>query len=107
MIAVEKLEFQYLRSDFRLYVSELSIEKGSKVALIGPSGSGKTTLLNLMAGIALPLSGRVVTAGMDVTNAEEWVTINISNAASSGILHAVAVLEQPRYTSDRSATLLA
>jgi ABC-type lipoprotein export system ATPase subunit len=68
MIAIENLEFRYPRSDFRLRVSELSVKKGSKVALIGPSGSGKTTLLNLMAGIAVPLAGRVVTSGVDVTS---------------------------------------
>ena len=67
MIAIEHLEFHYPRSDFRLRVSELSVKQGSKVALIGPSGSGKTTLLNLMAGITVPLAGRVVTGGVDVT----------------------------------------
>ena len=68
MIAIKKLEFQYPQSDFRLRVPELSVEKGAKVALIGPSGSGKTTLLNLMAGITVPLAGRVVTGGVDVTS---------------------------------------
>jgi hypothetical protein len=46
-------------------------------------------------------------AAMDVANAEEWITINISSAASSGILHTVAVLDKPRYTGNRSGTLLA
>jgi len=46
-------------------------------------------------------------AAMDVANAENWITVNISNAASSGIMHAVAVLEKPRYSGNRSATLLA
>jgi putative ABC transport system ATP-binding protein len=68
MIRIENLEFHYPQSDFCLRVPELSVEKGSKVALIGPSGSGKTTLLNLMAGICMPLSGRVVTGGIDVTS---------------------------------------
>lgn len=68
MIAIENLEFRYPRSDFHLHVSTFSVAQGSKVALIGPSGSGKTTLLNLMAGIAMPLAGRVMTAGVDVTS---------------------------------------
>lgn len=67
MIAIENLEFHYPQSDFRLHVPKLEVDKGSKVALIGPSGSGKTTLLNLMAGIAMPLAGQVVTAGNDIT----------------------------------------
>lgn len=68
MIAIENLEFDYPQSDFRLRVPKLEVIRGSRVALIGPSGSGKTTLLNLMAGIAVPCAGRVVTDGTDVTS---------------------------------------
>jgi putative ABC transport system ATP-binding protein len=71
MIRIENLEFHYPQSDFRLRVPELSVEKGSTVALIGPSGSGKTTLLNLMSGITVPLAGRVVTGGVDVTSLDD------------------------------------
>ena len=46
-------------------------------------------------------------AAMDVTNGEEWLTMEISSAATSGILHMVAILEKPRYTENMSATLLA
>lgn len=46
-------------------------------------------------------------AAVDVANAEEWSTVNISSAASSGIMHAVAVLDRPRYSGNRSSTLLA
>ena len=44
---------------------------------------------------------------MDLANNEEWLTLNIDGSASSGILHAVAVLENPRYSGNRSTTLLA
>jgi len=44
---------------------------------------------------------------LDLANNEEWVTINISSAASSGIMHAVAILDNPRYSGNRSTTLLA
>lgn len=46
-------------------------------------------------------------ADMDTANDEEWLTLNISNAASAGIVHIVAVLDNPRYTGNRSETLLA
>jgi ABC-type lipoprotein export system ATPase subunit len=68
MIAIQDLDFRYPQSDFRLRVPQLAIGKGAKTALIGPSGSGKTTLLNLMAGIALPSSGRVVTGDVEVSS---------------------------------------
>jgi putative ABC transport system ATP-binding protein len=45
----------------------LSVAPGELVALYGPSGSGKTTLLMLIAGLAIPDSGRVTVAGRDVS----------------------------------------
>lgn len=49
----------------------LRVPEGAFVALTGPSGSGKTTLLNLIAGIDLSTSGRVVVAGTDVSALSE------------------------------------
>ena len=49
----------------------MRIERGSTVAFIGPSGSGKTTLLNLIAGIALPLSGSIVTGETELTTLDD------------------------------------
>jgi putative ABC transport system ATP-binding protein len=37
----------------------LNVDGGSSVAVMGPSGCGKSTLLGLLAGLALPTSGRV------------------------------------------------
>jgi putative ABC transport system ATP-binding protein len=39
------------------------------VVLLGPSGSGKSTLLNILGGLDLPTSGRVVYRGQDLTSA--------------------------------------
>jgi ABC-type lipoprotein export system ATPase subunit len=67
MIQISELEFHYGEGDFALRVSDLAVARGERVAVIGPSGSGKTTLLNLIAGIATPQRGRVVTKGVEVT----------------------------------------
>jgi ABC-type lipoprotein export system ATPase subunit len=67
MIRITDLEFRYGEGDFALLVPELLVERGESVAVIGPSGSGKTTLLNLIAGIATPRRGRVVTRDVEVT----------------------------------------
>ena len=63
MISIKDLRFRYAEGEFALYVPDLGIEGGEKVAIIGPSGSGKTTLLNLIAGIRSPQSGEVKTQG--------------------------------------------
>ena len=66
MIEVQDLDFRYAEGDFVLRVPELTIERGSTVAVVGPSGCGKTTLLNLVAGIASPGGGRVTTNDVEI-----------------------------------------
>ena len=68
MISISDLRFRYSQGGFALYVPELEVESGERVAVIGPSGSGKTTLLNLIAGIRLPQSGRMVTKQVDISD---------------------------------------
>ena len=66
MIAIKDLLFQYGNTDFRLRLGELSIEPGTRTALVGPSGSGKTTLLHLIAGILVPQRGSIRVADVDL-----------------------------------------
>jgi len=44
----------------------LSIKKGDFASLCGPSGSGKTTVLNLIGGLDIPTSGRVLLENQDL-----------------------------------------
>ncbi len=67
MIEIRDLVFRYGESDFSLEIADLEIARGEQVAVVGPSGSGKTTLLNLVAGIARPQSGCIVTGSTDLT----------------------------------------
>lgn len=45
----------------------LQVAKGEHIAITGPSGSGKTTLLNLISGIDVPTSGKVLVDGQVVS----------------------------------------
>jgi branched-chain amino acid transport system ATP-binding protein len=44
-----------------------SVQEGSLVGLIGPNGAGKTTCFNVLTGVYVPSSGRVLVNGRDVT----------------------------------------
>lgn len=55
------------RGNFTLR-ADLSVEKGTRTAVIGPSGSGKSTLLALIAGFLAPDQGRVLWDGQDLTD---------------------------------------
>ena len=46
---------------------DLVIESGRFVSLIGPSGCGKSTIFNIVAGLELPTTGRVLIDGEDIT----------------------------------------
>ncbi len=69
--ALRGVTFRYPGSDFELRVPQLRVDRGERVAVIGPSGTGKTTLLHLIAGVALPETGAVETAGLDLLRASD------------------------------------
>lgn len=50
----------------------LTVEKGSFVAVLGHNGSGKSTLAKLMNALFLPTEGKVLVCGLD-TSAEEEI----------------------------------
>jgi len=49
----------------------LTLAEGIFVCLLGPSGSGKSTLLNIVGGLDVPTSGRVLYRETDLTDADE------------------------------------
>ena len=65
-VTIENLEFEYGPGRFRLFIPDLQIEAGTRMAFVGPSGSGKTTLLRLLAGIVTPQSGTVTVGEVPV-----------------------------------------
>jgi len=49
----------------------LSVRTGETLAIVGASGAGKSTLLALLAGLDSPSTGRVLIAGIDLTELDE------------------------------------
>jgi putative ABC transport system ATP-binding protein len=50
---------------------DLDLYEGEFVVLLGPSGSGKSTLLNILGGLDVPTSGRVLFYDRDLTAADD------------------------------------
>jgi putative ABC transport system ATP-binding protein len=74
LIEVVDLFKSYRRDSLEIPVLRnisLDIAEGDFLAFMGPSGSGKTTLLNLIAGIDKPTAGKILIAGMDITELSE------------------------------------
>jgi putative ABC transport system ATP-binding protein len=49
----------------------LGVRTGETLAIVGASGAGKSTLLALLAGLDSPSTGRVLIAGVDLTELDE------------------------------------
>jgi lipoprotein-releasing system ATP-binding protein len=58
-----------------------AIRQGERVAVVGASGSGKTTLLQLLGGLDLPTSGRVLIDGREMSALEDGERGRLRNAA--------------------------
>jgi len=93
MIEVRDLQFSYGEGDFSLQIPRLEVAGGETVAIVGPSGSGKTTLLNLIAGIATPQSGEVVTNGQTMSGLHDAARRDIRIAGIGLVFQEFELLE--------------
>lgn len=67
-IELDSVDFRYLDGAPPVLTDiSIKVEPGSKIAIVGPSGSGKSTLGKLLTGLYLPISGRVLIDGYDLT----------------------------------------
>jgi len=76
-----KIRFEHVRKEFTVRAEDggpdqrfvamddvtLDVHAGEFLVLVGPSGCGKSTLLDLLAGLTLPTSGRVLLDGKAIT----------------------------------------
>lgn len=61
----EGVSFSFTQDEFLLDLN-LSIKKGSSIALIGPSGCGKSTMADLAMGLLRPTKGRILLDNQDI-----------------------------------------
>lgn len=64
-IKFEGVSFSFTKENF-LFDLNLSIKKGTSVALIGPSGCGKSTMADLVMGLLKPTTGRILLDNQDI-----------------------------------------
>lgn len=67
LVSLEQIRFRWQAQHADvLAFARLTIARGERVFVEGPSGSGKSTLLSLLAGVALPQTGRVQILGTEL-----------------------------------------
>jgi NitT/TauT family transport system ATP-binding protein len=91
VLAVEDLQFAYVRDQTVIANVSFAVTAGEIVSIVGPSGCGKTTLLKTLAGLLKPTTGNVrfqsqpvqgVPAGLAMVFQEysrsllPWATVN-------------------------------
>ncbi len=66
-ISVEQVSFKYPGTEVLALDSiSMSIERGSRVAIVGENGAGKSTLVKILMGLYKPTSGRIMVDGHDL-----------------------------------------
>lgn len=74
-IRLEHISYRYpLGQEDVLHDINLHLPAGATVAIVGDNGAGKTTLIKLLAGLYLPLEGRITLDGVDLASLdpEQW-----------------------------------
>jgi len=66
ILKFEDVSFAYPESQDVVVNLNLTIRRGTSVALIGPSGSGKTTIADLVLGLLAPTKGRILLDDEDI-----------------------------------------
>ncbi len=63
---------EYKSSGYSIFKNKsFSLEKGNHLLIHGQSGCGKTTLINLLSGLLIPSSGKIIFEDLDYTTLEE------------------------------------
>ena len=105
MLTIEGINKSYggVRARQVLRDVSLSVERGELVAIMGESGAGKSTLLNLIAGIDVPDSGRIVFQGRELGALDDTARTLLRRDAMGFVFQAFHLL--PHLTVARNVRL--
>jgi putative ABC transport system ATP-binding protein len=94
MLAVEQVNKTFLGARARVVLHDVSLQlaAGQYVAIMGESGAGKSTLLNLIAGLDVPDSGRIVVAGQDMAALDDAGRTRLRRARMGFVFQAFHLL---------------
>jgi ATP-binding cassette, subfamily B, bacterial PglK len=72
-LELRNINFSYDNREKVLMDVNLKIQPGESIGIIGDSGSGKSTLLNIILGLIIPDSGKLLYKGKSIhSNLSEW-----------------------------------
>ena len=77
------------------------IPQGQTIAIVGESGSGKSTTANLLLGLEVPTSGRILVGGQDLATMSRRETFALRRRIQPVFQNPYASLD-PRYSVERS-----
>lgn len=68
MLELKDVTYFYKSQKDKIVLDKISyqFEKGKLYAILGASGGGKTTLLSLLAGLDIPVEGKITVSGMEI-----------------------------------------
>ena len=67
------IKFSYAENPPAIAIAHLKISPGERIAILGPIGAGKSTLLRLLSGLYLPVEGRILLDGLDLSHIHRQV----------------------------------
>ena len=94
MLAVEHVDKSFAGARSRVVLHDVSLQlaAGEYIAVMGESGAGKSTLLNLIAGLDVPDSGRIVVAGQDIAALDDAARTRLRRARMGFVFQAFHLL---------------
>ncbi len=97
-IEFKNVDFEYIKGQRVLDDFNLTVPKGSTVALVGHTGSGKSTVVNLLCRFYEPTAGNILIDGHDYKDRSiTWLHSNLGYVLQTPELFTGSIIENVRY----------